>query len=135
MKLIYKIVALSLAALAGWVVWHQTDTDTIQRVISALESGDATQLSGCFDDEVKVTIQPGGEVSAKTESLQLIEDFFAEHPPVEFIEKHRGVSRKKQSTYLIGELLSQNGNKFRLNILFRNDTVIAFEAKLIEAPI
>ena len=98
----YLIVA-SFALLSSFTL--QSDID---QVISALKSGDASELSKYFDDNVELTMPEKSNNYSKAQALVIVKDFFGNNAVKSFDVKHKGEQSGDQ--FCIGTLQTKAGN-------------------------
>jgi len=89
---------------------------SIDEVIAALRSGNPTQVSGFFDDNVELTLPDKNDSYSKAQAQLIIKDFFANNGVKGFELKHKGDS--PGGHYCIGTLQTNAGN-FRTNVFMK----------------
>ena len=77
-------------------------------IISAFKSGNASSLSGYFDNEVEIAVFDNDNIYSKTEAKTVMQKFFAKHKPVNFKKEHEGTS-PSGANYCIGTLTASTG--------------------------
>ncbi len=96
------------------------------QVVSALKSGNSKELAKTFIPNLDLTVKGAGDVYSKAQAEQILRKFFDEHPPVDMVIEHSGVS-KFGDKYFIGILRSKNGY-FRVTF-FLKKTEDTFQVK------
>ncbi|HOP42074.1 MAG: DUF4783 domain-containing protein [Flavobacteriales bacterium] len=96
-------VLFLLASLAGRSQEAEKD-----RVVEAISSGDPGSLSELFIPNLDLTVNGTGDVYSKAQAEQILRKFFDEHPPVDLVIEHSGVS-KFGDKYFIGILRTRTG--------------------------
>lgn len=89
----------------------------LENVISALRSGNASQLSGSFDDNVELTLPDKSDNFSKAQAQLIVKDFFSNNGVKGFEVKHKGDS-PGGGHFCIGTLQTNAGN-FRTNVFMR----------------
>ena len=93
------------------------DTRTgIDEVIGALRSGNSTQLSAYFDENVELTLPDKSDSYSKAQAQLIVKDFFGNNGVRGFELKHKG--EKAGSNYCVGILQTRGGN-FRTTLFMK----------------
>lgn len=90
---------------------------SIDEVIGALRSGNATQLSNYFDENVGLTLPDKKDTYSKAQAQLIIKDFFNNNAVTGFELKHKG-DGAGGSQYCVGTLQTASGN-FRTNVFMK----------------
>lgn len=88
----------------------------IDGVISALRSGNSSQLSTYFDDNVELTLPDKSDSYSKAQAQLIVKDFFGNNGVKGFELKHKGDS--PGGHFCIGTLQTNAGN-FRTNVFMK----------------
>ncbi len=113
MKAIFtSLLAASMVMLSSFV-----QPGTIDEVIVALKSGDATGLSKYFDDNVELTLPVKSDSYSKAQAQVILKDFFDNNNVRGFELKHKGDS--PGGHYCIGTLQTKSGN-FRAHVFLKS---------------
>lgn len=88
----------------------------IDEVISALRSGNASELSKHLDDNVELTLPDKSNNYSKAQAQLILKDFFSNSSVKGFELKHKGES--PGGHYCIGTLQTGSGS-FRTNIFMK----------------
>ncbi|MEI9911250.1 MAG: DUF4783 domain-containing protein [Bacteroidota bacterium] len=113
MKAIFtSLLAASMVMLSSFV-----QPGTIDEVIGALKSGDATGLSKYFDDNVELTLPVKSDSYSKAQAQVILKDFFDNNNVRGFELKHKGDS--PGGHYCIGTLQTKSGN-FRAHVFLKS---------------
>ncbi len=88
----------------------------IDEVIGALRSGNSTELSKYFDDNVELTLPDKSDNYSKAQAQLIVKDFFNTNSVTGFDLKHKGDS--PGGHFCIGTLQTSNGN-FRTNVFMK----------------
>jgi Domain of unknown function (DUF4783) len=112
MKQIYTSFLLSAILLLSSFKAQQG----IDEVVSALKSGNATELARYLDDNVELTLPEKSDSYSKAQAQVIIKDFFSNNGVKGFELKHKGTS--PGGNFAIGTLQTSSGN-FRTNIFMR----------------
>src|ERR1043166_2054766 len=106
---------VSFTVLSSFTV--QTD---IEQVIVALKTGDASELSKYFDENVELTLPDKSDNYSRAQALLILKDFFSNNGVKSFEVKHKGEQAGGQ--FCIGTLQTKTGN-------FRNTVFMKMKAK------
>ena len=90
--------------------------NTIDGVIGALRSGDASELSKYFDENVELTLPVKSDSYSKAQAQVIVKDFFANNGVKGFELKHKGDS--PGGHYCIGTLQTKSGS-FRAHVFMK----------------
>jgi hypothetical protein len=113
MKTIFTSLLLgSLIALSSFA---QRSTN-IDAVIGALRSGNATELSSYFDENVELTLPDQSDSYSKAQAALILKDFFSNNGVKSFDVKHKGDNGGGQ--FCIGTLQTKSGN-FRTTVFMK----------------
>lgn len=107
----------SLMITAVLVLSSFTAQNTIDNVIGALRSGNASELSKYFDDNVELTLPDKSDSYSKAQAQQIVRDFFSNNNVKGFDLKHKGDS--PGGHFCIGTLQTGAGN-FRTNVFLKS---------------
>ena len=92
------------------------DTLEIDDVLTALKSGNASQLSKFFDSRVDIGLPDKSDNYSRTQGEMIIKDFFGSNGVRNFDVKYK--SEKGGTNYCIGTLLTRNGN-YRTTLIMK----------------
>ncbi|THU41443.1 DUF4783 domain-containing protein [Niastella caeni] len=81
---------------------------SIDDVVAAMRTGNATQLSKYFDGRVDLSLPGKSDNYSKSQAEMILKDFFANNTVKNFIVKHKG--EQNGSQFCIGLLQTKNGN-------------------------
>ncbi len=84
------------------------DTIEMDDVVTALKSGNASQLSKYFDSRIDIGLPDKSDNYSRTQAEMVIKDFFGTNGVRNFDLKYK--SEKGGSNYCIGTLQTRNGN-------------------------
>lgn len=109
---------LFLTLLLGFtlVLSSFTTQNGIDQVIGALRSGNSTQLSVFFDENVELTLPDKSDSYSKAQAQLIVKDFFGNNRVKGFELKHKGDS--PSGPFCIGTLQTNAGN-FRTNVFMK----------------
>lgn len=111
-----KALFTSLLIVSAITFSSFTQTGNIEAVISALRTGDATELSDYLDDNVELTLPDKANSYSKAQALVILKDFFSNNGVKSFEVKHKGNNGGAQ--FCIGTLQAKSGN-FRTTIFMK----------------
>ena len=89
---------------------------SITEVISAIKSGNASEVAKYFDNTVEITLPHKSSSYSKGQAQLILHNFFIENPVKDFHVIHQ--SEKEGSVYCIGSLTTTNG-AFRTTIFMK----------------
>jgi glycosylphosphatidylinositol transamidase (GPIT) subunit GPI8 len=110
-----KFTGMAIAVISLFLCSFQT-TYSIEEVLSALRSGNATQLSKYFDSRVDVSLPNKSDNFSRNQAEMILKDFFANNSVKSFQVKHKGEMNGSQ--FCIGSLQTRNGN-FRTKLYMK----------------
>jgi len=108
---IFLSVVFSLAS------FFQIITTDITR---SLNEGNTVGLSSFLDNQVEISMSELEATVSKAEAIAQLKKFFLKNPVKSFTQAHQGNSKGNDSTYIIGNLNTQNGI-FRVYIYIKID--------------
>jgi len=108
---IFLSVVFSLAS------FFQIITTDITR---SLNEGNTVGLSSFLDNQVEISMSELEATVTKAEAIAQLKKFFLKNPVKSFTQAHQGNSKGNDSTYIIGNLNTQNGI-FRVYIYIKID--------------
>jgi len=106
-----SLLVVSLITLSSF-----TQSGNIDAVIGALRSGNATEMSGYFDDNIELTLPDKADSYSKAQAVLILKDFFNNNGIKSFDVKHKGDNGGGQ--YCIGTLQTKSGN-FRTTVFMK----------------
>lgn len=131
MTLAMNRILLFLAAIL-MVLGLRAQDPTRDKVVLAMKTGNAKELAEQFIPNIDLTVKETSEVYSKAQAEQIIRKFFNDHPPVDMVIEHSGVS-KFGDKYYIGILRTRNGY-FRVTFfLKKNGDLMQVKQLRIEA--
>lgn len=86
-------------------------------VVSALKSGNATEVSRFFDSMVEISLPANSNSYSKAQAEIILREFFSRNPVKSFEIIHKG-SSGEGSSFGIGNLVTDHGT-FRTTFFFR----------------
>ncbi len=86
-------------------------------VITALRSGNATELSKYVDDNIEITLPDKTDSYSRSQALMILQDFFTNNGVRNFEVKHKGDNGGNQ--FCIGTLQTKAGN-YRTTIFMKS---------------
>jgi hypothetical protein len=98
--LLGAVVILSLSAFKP--------ASGLDDVISALRSGNATELSKYVDNTIEISLPDKTDTYSRTQALMILQDFFNGSGVKGFEVKHKGENGDNQ--FVIGTLLTRSGS-------------------------
>ena len=91
-------------------------TYTIDDVLKAIRSGNASELAKYFDTRVDISLPGNSDNFSKNQAEMILRDFFANNSVKGFQVKHKGENNGSQ--FCIGVLQTKNGN-FRMKLYMK----------------
>jgi hypothetical protein len=92
--------------------------DVFTDIANAIRSGEAKAITNFCGNTVNLTILNQEDVYSRAQAEQVLKSFFAKNTPRSFTIVHKGGS-KEGSKYAIGSMVSSQGLKFRVYLLFK----------------
>jgi len=89
---------------------------SIDEVVSAIKSGDASKMSRYFDNLVEITLNERSNSYSKSQAEIILKDFFGNNNVKNFQVVHKGTSNDAE--FCIGSL-STRGGEFRTTIFMK----------------
>ena len=111
----YRLITISV--LIGLLLLPVSGQTVPEDLVKAIREGNAGEMSEFFHQSLELTILEEDYVASKEQATRIMENFFKQHPPVEFTISFEGT--KERSRYAIGSLRSRNA-AFRVNLFFLN---------------
>lgn len=101
---------------------------SIDEVVQAVKSGDATAVARHFDNTVELTMPDKSNNYSKGQAVMILKDFFSTNGVKNFQVIHKGENAGSQ--YCIGTLVTKNGS-FRTTIFMKqkNDKQVLQEMR------
>ena len=111
------IVSFLMTASVVLLSSFTLQNSNIDEVIGALRSGNSTELSKYFDDNVELTLPDKSDNYSKAQAQLIIKDFFSNNGVKGFEVKHKG-DNPSGGQWCIGTLQTNTGN-FRTNVFMK----------------
>ena len=111
-KIVTFLLASSVVVLSSFIL----QSSNLDAVIGALRSGNSSELSKYFDDNVELTLPDKSDSYSKAQALLIVKDFFSNNEVKGFNLEHKGDS--PGGHYCIGTLQT-NAGKFRTNVFMK----------------
>ncbi len=89
---------------------------SIEQVLVALRTGNASELSKYFDTRVDISLPNKSDNYSRNQAEMILKDFFASNEVKNFVVKHKGENNGSQ--FCIGLLQTRNGN-FRTKLYMK----------------
>jgi hypothetical protein len=113
MKLLFS--SMLVATIVTLTSFSQKNS--IDAVIGALRSGNATELANYFGENVELTLPDQSDSYSKAQAALILKDFFNNNGVKTFEVKHKGDQSGGQ--FCIGTLQTRAGN-FRTTVFMKN---------------
>lgn len=110
-----KLMGIVLASVTLSLVSF-TPSYSIEQVVDALKTGNASQLAKYFDSRVDISLPNKSDNFSKNQAEMILKDFFASNEVKTFQVKHKGENNGAQ--FCIGLLQTKNGN-FRTKLYMK----------------
>lgn len=78
------------------------------KVVQAMKVGNPKELVSTFIPNIDLTVKETSDVYSRAQAEQILRKFFNDHPPVDLVIEHSGVS-KFGDKYFIGILRTRSG--------------------------
>lgn len=93
------------------------------KIVSSIQNGNDVSLAAYFNENVELTVGDHDDVYSKSQSQQIVAEFFKLNKPKKFtIVKQGG---KEGAQYVIGSLVASSGT-FRITLLLRNKNNVSY---------
>lgn len=115
-----KLILLSACLLCAVPAMKAQSVEVPNEIISALNNGDARQLSNYLNSNVELFIENKNDVFSKSQATEIITEFFRKNRVNSFQLLHKG--NKDAASFVIGTLKTASGN-FRLYVLTRKNEI------------
>jgi len=118
-----KTIKFLLLSACFFLAIPHTEAQAVEvptAILTALSSGDASQLSNYLNTNVELFIENKNDVFSKSQATEIIADFFRKNRINSFQLLHKG--NKDAASFVIGTLKTSTGN-FRLYVLTRKNEI------------
>lgn len=115
-----KFVLLSVCFFLAIPAIQAQSAEVPTDIISALNEGNASDLSGYLNDNVELVIDNKNDVFSKQQATGIVTDFFRKNRVNSFQLLHKG--NKDAASFAIGTLKTTSGN-FRVYVLTRKNEI------------
>jgi hypothetical protein len=115
-----KLILLTTCIFCFLPLLEAQSVEVPSAIITALNNGDASQVSNYLNTNVELFIENKNDVFSKQQSTQIIADFFRKNHVTGFQLLHKG--NKDAASFVIGTLKTSTGN-FRLYVLTRKNEI------------
>jgi len=116
----FKLFLLSACIFCAIPMMDAQTVEVPAVILTALNSGDASQISNYLNSNVELFIENKNDVFSKAQATQIIADFFRKNRVTAFQLLHKG--NKDAASFAIGTLKTSTGN-FRLYVLTRKNEI------------
>jgi hypothetical protein len=110
-----KILGLALLGLVFLMTSFRPQY-SIEEVIGALKTGNASQMAKYFDNRVDISLPDKSDNYSRNQGEMILRNFFATNGVKNFVVKHTGENNGSQ--FCIGSLQTKNGN-FRTKLYMK----------------
>lgn len=115
-----RLLLLSACFICAIPMIEAQSVEVPYDIITALNNGDASQLSNHLNPYVELFIENKNDVFSKAQSTEIIASFFRKNRVNNFQLLHKG--NKDAASFVIGTLKTTSGN-FRLYVLTRKNEI------------
>lgn len=104
----------------------------VDQTVQAINASNASKVAGSFDKVVDLTLNNEQSTYSKSQATIVLKKFFSRNNVKSFTVKHKGSPVDNASVYLIGNLVTENGQNFRLYLFFKqkNDGLYLQEVRI-----
>ncbi|MDR2425130.1 MAG: DUF4783 domain-containing protein [Prevotellaceae bacterium] len=92
-----------------------------EEIVKAIRNGEVNALSPYLANSVECDIFGKNNVCSKSQTVQIMKDFFEQNKSKQFVVNHQGV--KGQTKFIIGTYTSTTGKKFRIACMVKHDLI------------
>jgi hypothetical protein len=89
------------------------------KVVQSMKAGNPKELVSTFIPNIDLTVKETNDVYSRAQAEQILRKFFNDHPPVDLVIEHSGVS-KFGDKYFIGILRTRTGY-FRVTFFLKKN--------------
>ncbi len=100
--------ALLFVASIFFVLGLQAQDEVKDKVVLSMKTGNPKELASTFIPNIDLTVKETSDVYSRAQAEQILRKFFNDHPPVDLVIEHSGVS-KFGDKYFIGILRTRSG--------------------------
>ena len=100
--------ALLFVASVIFALGLQAQDEMKDKVVQSMKTGNAKELASTFIPNIDLTVKEKSDVYSRAQAEQILRKFFNDHPPVDLVVEHSGVS-KFGDKYFIGILRTRSG--------------------------
>jgi hypothetical protein len=115
-----RLFLLSFCLICAVPLVQAQSSEVPAGIISALDGGNASQLSAYLNDNVELVIGNQNDVFSKPQATGIIADFFRKNKVSGFQLLHKG--NKDAASFAIGTLKTNTGS-FRVYVLTRKNEI------------
>ena len=119
MKTIKRFL-LGFSIVFGLSMLQAQSLEVPSSIVTALDAGNASQLSAYLNDNVELMIGNQNDVFSKQQASGIIADFFRKNRVTDFQILHKG--NKDAASFAIGTLKTTSGN-YRVYVLTRKNEI------------
>ncbi len=110
---------ISVSLLFGSIpAGNQQADGVLDNIRTAIEGGNAKDLSAHFNSSLKLVIKEKEGVYSKNQAEQILKSFFETNAPRKFTIKHSGENKEKGFCFAVGSLETAQG-PFRITLLLQ----------------
>ncbi|MEO1517766.1 MAG: DUF4783 domain-containing protein [Bacteroidota bacterium] len=113
-----KHILFFLALIPSIALANNFPVPVMDRITSAIQSGNASELGKYFDSSVEIAILDNEDIYDRNEAVAVVQTFFDTYRPTSYIQAHKGVSKSADSEYSIGDLTA-GGKAFRVYVYMK----------------
>jgi hypothetical protein len=114
--LFMKRIFTPLAVITTLLLLSFTKQGGIDEVISALRSGNASEIARFMDDNIEISLPEKSNSYSRSQGTVILKDFFSINGVKSFDVKHKGDGPNGE--YCVGTLYTRNGN-YRTNVFMK----------------
>jgi hypothetical protein len=116
----FKLLLVFTCIFCAIPLLQAQSTEVPSDIITALNAGNASQLSEYLNSNVELVIENKNDVFSKQQASGIIADFFRKNSVNSFQLLHKGT--KDAASFVIGMLKTSSGN-FRVYVLTRKNEI------------
>ncbi len=125
-----KQIGTFLLLMSALQIYSQTTLEMPEKLNLGIKKGDASIVARFFNENLEMAIDGEEQIYSARQAEFVLQKFFRANKPKSFYINHKG--GKKNTSYIIGTLNTQNGNFKMILLLKKTDIAIKIHQLRIE---
>lgn len=114
-----SVIIVFVSSLCVWATELQGVDETVNMFKNSLKNKDTHLITNFLDDIVELTYKETHSTYTKSQTLVILEDFYAKSRPTNFVVNFKGVSPNSDAQYVICTVSSKTEH-FRIYLYLKN---------------